>query len=682
MSVYETIKMSPLLGLQGSGGGLAYLAGLAGGDKTYVDDLFSTALYRGNASSNTVPSGLDFTEGSWLSWIKLRDGNDSHFLSDSTQKTGVCFDSFASDRTYGKQTGETTGINAVGTSSYSIQGSNAQVNGNTKDYTSWNFKAAPGFIDIITWTGTDGSATRVLNHSLGSAPGMVLCKSTSNSGTQWYIYHKSLGLDKYLNFNTSSASSSTGVWNSVTSTTFGLGTAANLNAAGREHVAYLFADDDAQFGTDGDESIIKCGTYTGTNTGGLQTVNVGFEPQFVLIKNTTTSADWQIIDAMRGASDNGEDQALLAANLANNEPSRGSRLFVTNEGFGWRDQTGTDVSGGGNIFIYMAIRRPHKPPTAATEVFNVILSDSPRTAVQRPEKVDMYWFTKTGGFSDNLQVADRVRGFQSTSTNSDNAYTTPTLFTNNNNQERSSGNAIVQQHWSGGPFVTGVSSGNNFLNYMFKRAPGFMDIVAYSGTVTGNSDSQTVTHNLGVTPELMFVKRRSGGADWHVYSNALTSPLTKKLELNESDGESDSSNDWGTSSSPTAPNANNFTVGYSTATGWVTAGDFVAYLFATLPGISKVGSYTGNDTARTIDCGFTNGARFVLIKKTSSTGSWLLFDTARGINAGNDPFLEMNYANAEYTSLDVIDSNNSGFNLTSSSAANGSGSKYIFLAIA
>ena len=150
----------------------------AASDPTYVDDVFSTALYTGNASSNTVPSGLDFTEGSWLSWIKLRDGSDSHFLSDSTQKTGVCFDSLASDRTYGKQTGETTGINAVGTSSYSIQGSNAQVNGNTKKYASWNFKAAPGFLDIVTWTG-NSTAGRQIPHALGSVPGMIMIKRTS-----------------------------------------------------------------------------------------------------------------------------------------------------------------------------------------------------------------------------------------------------------------------------------------------------------------------------------------------------------------------------------------------------------------------------------------------------------------------------------------------------------------------
>jgi cytochrome c peroxidase len=66
--------------------------------------------------------------------------------------------------------------------------------------------------------------------------------------------------------------------------------------------------------------------------------------------------------------------------------------------------------------------------------------------------------------------------------------------------------------------------------------------------------------------------------------------------------------------------------------------NYIAYLFATLPGVSKVGSYTGNGSSQTIDCGFTSGARFVLIKRTdNSNWSWYVYDTARGIVAGNDP---------------------------------------------
>jgi peptide subunit release factor RF-3 len=41
-----------------------------------------------------------------------------------------------------------------------------------------------------------------------------------------------------------------------------------------------------------------------------------------------------------------------------------------------------------------------------------------------------------------------------------------------------------------------------------------------------------------------------------------------------------------------------------------------------------------------IDCGFTNGARFVLIKRTDAAGDWMYFDTLRGISVNDSPMIE------------------------------------------
>jgi hypothetical protein len=111
---------------------------------------------------------------------------------------------------------------------------------------------------------------------------------------------------------------------------------------------------------------------------------------------------------------------------------------------------------------------------------------------------------------------------------------------------------------------------------------------------------------------------------------------------------------------------------------------YVAYLFATCPGVSKVGSYTGTGTTQTINCGFTGGARFVLIKRTDDIGDWYVWDSARGIVAGNDPYLLLNSTAAEVTSTDYVDTFAAGFELTATAPAaiNASGGSYIFLAIA
>ena len=107
------------------------------------------------------------------------------------------------------------------------------------------------------------------------------------------------------------------------------------------------------------------------------------------------------------------------------------------------------------------------------------------------------------------------------------------------------------------------------------------------------------------------------------------------------------------------------------------------YLFATLAGISKVGSYTGNGTSQTINCGFSTGARFILIKRTDATGDWYVWDSVRGIVAANDPHLSLNTAAAEVTTDDSVDPDASGFIVNQNTATNinvNSG-QYIFLAI-
>jgi hypothetical protein len=109
------------------------------------------------------------------------------------------------------------------------------------------------------------------------------------------------------------------------------------------------------------------------------------------------------------------------------------------------------------------------------------------------------------------------------------------------------------------------------------------------------------------------------------------------------------------------------------------------YLFASLNGISKIGTYSGTGSNVNVDCGFTAGARFVLIKRTDSTGTdWYIWDTTRGIVSGNDPYLFLNSNAAQVTNTDYIDPLNAGFTVTSSAPAalNASGGTYLFLAIA
>jgi hypothetical protein len=215
--------------------------------------------------------------------------------------------------------------------------------------------------------------------------------------------------------------------------------------------------------------------------------------------------------------------------------------------------------------------------------------------------------------------------------------------------------------------------GYNYINYFFRRAPGFFDEVCYTGT----GANRTVSHNLGVVPELMIVKGRSGALAWQVYSSGLAN--TEYLVLNTTAAKATGATRWNS----TTPTSSVFSLGTSDFTNQVST-TYVAYLFATVAGVSKVGSYTGTGTTNQINCGFTGGARFVLIKRTDSTGDWYVWDSARGIVAGNDPYLLLNSTAAEVTNTDYVDIYSAGFEISSTAPAaiNANGGTYIFLAIA
>ena len=139
-------------------------------------------------------------------------------------------------------------------------------------------------------------------------------------------------------------------------------------------------------------------------------------------------------------------------------------------------------------------------------------------------------------------------------------------------------------------------------------------------------------------------------------------------------------NAWGTSNPTTTDfGINDSATGffYSTATA-------VAYLFATCAGVSKVGSYTGNGGTQAIACGFTGGARFVLIKRTDSTGNWYVYDTARGMTLLTDHYLLLNSTAAETATLGSVTTTTGGFTVDATilAAINTNAASYIFLAIA
>jgi hypothetical protein len=202
-------------------------------------------------------------------------------------------------------------------------------------------------------------------------------------------------------------------------------------------------------------------------------------------------------------------------------------------------------------------------------------------------------------------------------------------------------------------------------------------VVCYTGD--GNVNT-SFTHNLGAVPEFIIFKRRDAASYWMVYhkNGGTFNGNSLIAALNTTDNFFAQTSDFATFPTLTGFNTQNGTFNTS-------GGKYVAYLFATLAGVSNVGSYTGNGSSQTINCGFTTGARFILIKRANSTGDWYIWDSVRGITAAaNDPHLSLNKTSAEVTIDDSIDPANSGFIVKQNATTNinVTSATYIFLTIA
>jgi hypothetical protein len=635
--------MSQLAAVLGSSGSPA--------PKTYVDDVFSAYTYTGNGSTQTITNGIDLAGKGGLVWLKSRtNASGNHFLFNSVNgPSKVLWSNLTNAGT------DWSGYLSQVSNGFSVSHDATSFSPNvaSQAYASWTFRKAAKFFDVVTYT-ADGGSNKSIAHSLGVPPGIIITKDIDAGGTNWAVWHRSLpGIDYRLQLNTTSAQLGPGSQDFgttlSTSTAFFVGGGGNVS--GRNYVAYLFAHDTSADG------LIQCGSFT-TDGSGKATVSLGWEPQYVLYKATNNTGNWLILDSSRQLTADGKDEILYTNTSGAALPDSSGQPAIKSDGF-------TITTTAGISYIYMAIRRSNKPPTSGTQVFSsVVYTGNNATTPPAALSVltDVYFSGFRGG--TGRMFADRLRGsgaLRSDSTNLEDTSLTYVKF-----------DSMLGVTF-GNPSAYTNSNATNYLNYGFKRAPGFMDVVCYTGTGTAHTES----HNLGVTPELMIFKERSGSGDWAVYHKNVGAGNWLRLSLASVSAANT------TYLNNTVPTSTVFTVGAANDPTNQTSQTYVAYLFASLAGISKVSTYTGNGTSQTINCGFSAGARFVLIKRTDSTGDWYVWDTTRGIVAGNDPYMTINSTAAEVTSDDPIDPDSSGFIVNQTAAnINVNAATYIYLAIA
>jgi hypothetical protein len=620
-------------------------------DRLYVEDVFSTYLFAANNSTQTITNNIDLAGRGGMVWLKSRTNATAGPIYDTARGTGKLI---YPSTTLAEENLGAGGVYSFNSNGFSI-GSDDNANYGSGNSASWTFRKASKFFDVVTYTG-NGTVVRQINHSLGVTPGFIVVKRTDSTGN-WMCIHRNNPMGELV-LNSSAANTGNTdnieVW---TSTYIGVSNAANTNGA--TYVAYLFAHDTTSDG------IIQCGSFT-TDSGGNFSVSLGWEPQWVMAKRTDATQNWFTADTMRGFSQTQFN--TINPNLSAAEAANASNYIAPNAtGFG---SIGNQFLSGSATYIYIAIRRgPMRTPTSGTSVFSpqYPISGSIPVTITTGFPVDLGLVRNTT-VADSMYFYDRLRGSSTSSIKYLKSDSTAAEATGSGFGFGLDNNTGTVSTWYGGAAYPTI-------NYNFRRAPSFFDEVCYTGT----GSARTVNHNLGVAPELIIIKSRSNATEW-IVGTQFGDTNFKYLNLNTTASSASGENyPFDFSSKPTATSFGLTSESRVNGSGRT----FVSYLFASCPGVSKVGNYTGNGSSQTINCGFAAGARFVMIKRTDSTGNWLVADSARGIVAGNDPLLYLNSTAVEVTSLDWIDADSSGFvvNQDSTANANVNGATYIYLAI-
>ena len=332
-------------------------------------DFFNAHKYTGTGSSNAV-TGVGFSPDAV--WIKTTSNGQKPCMFDTVR--GVQKVIYPSEST--AEITDSSLLTAFGADGFTVV-SYGDVNTNTEDFASWNWKAGTtsglsggtitpssysynattGF-GIYKWSGTGSAGT--IAHGLGKVPQMIQVKRLDTTYS-WVGYFNPLGSSKNLAFNLSNAAGNAGVgiWNSTnaTNTVFSVGTDDAVNLSGGTYVAYVWCN------VAGSSSI---GEYIGNGSADGTFVYTGFEPEMIIAKNRDSGGvaayGWTQISntfGMGGATTANPAFNELTQNVFVDQlvaAATGNPVDFLSNGFKWRG-TGTGSNQSGAPFAYMAFAR-------------------------------------------------------------------------------------------------------------------------------------------------------------------------------------------------------------------------------------------------------------------------------------------------------------------------------------
>jgi hypothetical protein len=397
---------------------------------------------------------------------------------------------------------------------------------------------ATGF-SIVSYTGNGTSnSEQTIGHGLSTAPSVVIVKNRT-SGTRWHFYSTDLSSDatyavKNLLLNSSNAESAyssqiRGIQGSNTFSVRDVDANGNamVNKSGDNYIAYCFSEV---------SGVSKFGTYTGNGSTTGPVITTGFRPGFLLVKKTSGSAAWQLIDGTRDPFANPASQVLYP-NLSDTEYTwSGGAWNFTSTGF-QPTRGDADFNGSGETYIYMAFKGSYSDHVSPLNDDGSI--DSRVKA--NPDKgfsIVSYEGNGTNGATvghglsstpETVIVKDRNNANNWAVYHKDLTSINYSLVLNSTAAQVNYGSSFIAPASSTLSLANGSqlnASPRAYIAYCFHSVAGYSKI----GSYTGNGSTTGPTITTGFRPGFVMTKRIDSSGNWYI-NDGTRSPSNPTVPL-------------------------------------------------------------------------------------------------------------------------------------------------------
>ena len=635
---------------------------------------FNVVLYTGNGATNAI-TGVGFKPD--FVWLKERNGTNWNTVFDSTRGADYRIFTNSTDA----QSSPTSSLTSFDSDGFTL-GSNANENSNGNTYVAWCWKANGGTtssntdgsdnstvqvntqagFSIVQYTATTATSSSTAGHGLGTTPAMIILKSTS-AVEDWYIWHKDLGagssaLNQYLRFTTASQATATNLFGTVNDTVFAT---AYTGSVPNTNVAYCFAEK-AEYS--------KFGSYTGNGSANGPIVNTGFEPAYIMIKNSTAVYEWTVYDNKRSPSNPRDEVLYPNTSGAENSGETGDIDFLTN-GFQLKAADGSINQNGGTIIYAAFASDASAAPVLADSFTSATYSGNNGTQSiaglgfapsltwikNRSSAASHSWTDIMRGNNQVLQSNETVSQASGQITLDSDGFT----LGSSNVLRNEGGQTYVSWNWKAAALPAINTDGTDTSIVSANVAAGFSIAI-----LPDKAGSQNLGHGLDGVPDLIIMKQYEGGTGgWTTYNSVVGVRNYMNLNTNAGNTVATAGYEYDAVTATTITNL----ISGSTYS-------YIYYCFKNVAGFSKVGSYSGNSSTQSIT-GLGFQPSWVMLKRYDGTENWYVQDSARG--STNQVYPNQNAAEFDETTA-VTSFDSDGFTMGSYSGINQSGADYIYLA--